>query len=85
VRQGSAGKMRVGARPPQDARPVVLQKGVPLHKELDSPGVAPYHTPMHCGAHSLGAAGATEGPARQLWQAILAWPPLPRGVSSWHA
>ena len=29
---------------------------------------------MHCGARSLGAAGATEGPARQLWQAILAGP-----------
>src|SRR5207248_10717592 len=36
--------------------------------------VAPYHTPMYCGARSLGAAGATEGPARQLWQAILAGP-----------
>ena len=45
-------------------------------KKLDSPGRAPYHTPMHGGARSLGAAGATEGPARQLWPATLASPPL---------
>jgi hypothetical protein len=45
-------------------------------KKLDSPGLTPYHTPMPSGARSLGAAGATEGPARQLWPATLASPLL---------
>src|SRR5262245_42199812 len=46
------------------------------NKKLDSLCLTPYHTPMLGGARSLGAAGATEGPARQLWPATLASPPL---------
>src|SRR5262245_7764884 len=53
-------------------------KAGPMHKKLDSPGLAPYHTPMLGGARSLGAAGATEGLARQLWPATLASPPSMR-------
>src|SRR2546426_7645876 len=70
--------MPVGAREPRGSRPVVRQKCVAPHKKLDSPGGAPYHTPMHGGARSLGAARATEGPARQLWPATLASPPSTR-------
>jgi hypothetical protein len=53
-------------------------KAGPMHKKLDSPGLTPYHTPRPGGARSLGAAGATEGPARQLWPATLAGPPSMR-------
>ena len=80
MRQGSARKHAGGSTATTRRAPVVLQKGVTLHKKLDSPDVAPYHTPIHCGARSLGAAGATEGPARQLWQAILAGPPSTRRI-----
>src|SRR4029450_5918682 len=48
------------------------------NKKLDSLGLTPYHTPMLGGARSLGAAGATEGPARQLLPATLAVPPSMR-------
>src|SRR5262245_8401246 len=50
------------------------------NKKLDSPSLTPYHTPMLRGARSLGAAGATEGPARQLWPATLASPPSMRRI-----
>jgi len=48
---------------------------------LSRPDFLPY--PRHSRVRSLGAAGATEGPARQLWPATLASPP-PRGVCSWR-
>ena len=67
----------------------LLARGAPKNagcctKKLDSPGGAPYHSCIQGGACSIGAAGATEGPARQLWPATLASPP-PRGVCSWCA
>jgi hypothetical protein len=51
-------------------------------KSLDSPGGAPYHSCIQGGACSGGAAGGTEGLARQLWPATLSSPP-PRSVCSW--
>jgi Alpha amylase, C-terminal all-beta domain len=55
-----------------------LQKGLTPRAQLA------YHTPILVRARSMGTAGATEGPARQLWPATLASPP-PRGVGSWRA
>src|SRR5437870_1396747 len=60
--------------------PGCSKKCVAMHKKLDSPGVAPYHTPMHGGTRSLGAAGALKGQRGSFGRQPSLAPP-PRGVA----